>query len=130
MQAGAGAGGDWWRGGRGGLAGGKAGRGLWPECGRRGSAARGGGARGEVGGEQWRRFTAQARKSLMSDSFTVNRNSDRMGYRLEGPALALSAPLEMISEAVTFGTGQVLSRKHIRRCRRKTRGRSCGAPEH
>ena len=60
-----------------------------------------------IAGQQWPRFTAQARESLMSDSFTVNRNSDRMGYRLEGPALALSAPLEMISEAVTFGTVQV-----------------------
>ena len=66
-----------------------------------------GGALRVIAGQQWPRFTAQARESLVSDSFTVNRNSDRMGYRLEGPALALSAPLEMISEAVTFGTVQV-----------------------
>jgi allophanate hydrolase subunit 2 len=30
-----------------------------------------------------------------------------MGYRLEGPALALRARLEMISEGVSFGTVQV-----------------------
>ena len=60
-----------------------------------------------VAGQQWDRFTAQARDTLVSAEYTVNRNSDRMGYRLDGPALALSAPLEMISEAVTFGTVQV-----------------------
>ena len=31
----------------------------------------------------------------------------RQGYRLDGPGLALAAPLEMISEAVAFGTVQV-----------------------
>jgi len=30
-----------------------------------------------------------------------------MGYRLEGPALTLRSPLEMISEGVAFGTVQV-----------------------
>ena len=30
-----------------------------------------------------------------------------MGYRLDGPGLALREPLEMISEAVAFGTVQV-----------------------
>ena len=39
--------------------------------------------------------------------FRVTAKSDRMGYRLQGEALELTQPLEMISEAVSFGTIQV-----------------------
>ncbi|WP_454739354.1 5-oxoprolinase subunit C family protein [Cupriavidus necator] len=58
-------------------------------------------------GPQWERFTPQSRKQFEQAAFTVSNQSDRMGYRLEGPPLALSAPLEMVSEAVSFGTVQV-----------------------
>ncbi|PLP97987.1 5-oxoprolinase subunit C family protein [Cupriavidus pauculus] len=58
-------------------------------------------------GPQWDRFTPAARKAFEQETFTVSSQSDRMGYRLEGPALALSVPLEMVSEAVSFGTVQV-----------------------
>lgn len=58
-------------------------------------------------GPQWERFTAQSRECFEQAAFTVSNQSDRMGYRLEGPSLALSAPLEMVSEAVSFGTVQV-----------------------
>lgn len=60
-----------------------------------------------IAGQQWERFTDQARRLFQHSEFTVNLNSDRMGYRLDGPGLALSAPLEMMSEAVAFGTVQV-----------------------
>lgn len=58
-------------------------------------------------GPQWERFTSEARKAFAQAAFTVSNQSDRMGYRLEGPALALSSPLEMVSEAVSFGAVQV-----------------------
>lgn len=58
-------------------------------------------------GPQWECFTPAARKAFEVEAYTVSNQSDRMGYRLEGPALALAAPLEMVSEAVSFGTVQV-----------------------
>lgn len=60
-----------------------------------------------VMGPQWQAFTEEARKALTGESFEVSTQSDRMGYRLRGPVLKLSQPLEMISEAVAFGTVQV-----------------------
>ncbi|AMP03495.1 allophanate hydrolase subunit 2 family protein [Collimonas pratensis] len=39
--------------------------------------------------------------------FRISPSSDRMGYRLEGEALHLIQPLELQSEAVSFGTVQV-----------------------
>ncbi|ROR20833.1 biotin-dependent carboxylase-like uncharacterized protein [Comamonas sp. BIGb0124] len=60
-----------------------------------------------IPGPQWRAFTAEAQKRIAGQPYTVTPQSDRMGYRLAGPALALRKPLEMISEAVSFGTIQV-----------------------
>ena len=60
-----------------------------------------------VPGPQWECFTPAARKAFEQTAFTVSNQSDRMGYRLDGAALALTSPLEMVSEAVSFGTVQV-----------------------
>ena len=60
-----------------------------------------------IAGQQWARFTDEAQALFLGSVFRVNLNSDRMGYRLEGPGLGLRAPLEMISEAVAFGSVQV-----------------------
>ena len=60
-----------------------------------------------IAGQQWEAFTDEAHARLLDAEFRVNANSDRMGYRLEGPALTLREPLEMISEGVAFGTVQV-----------------------
>ena len=60
-----------------------------------------------VAGRHWDVFTAQARHLLLEATFRIGAQSDRMGYRLEGPELARARPIEMISEAVTFGTVQV-----------------------
>jgi len=48
-----------------------------------------------------------SRDALTERRFRVSPSSDRMGYRLEGEALALRAPREMLSEAVAFGTVQL-----------------------
>jgi antagonist of KipI len=60
-----------------------------------------------VAGQQWPAFTADAQQRFVQDAFRIDPQSDRMGVRLDGAALALRAPLEMISEAVAFGTVQV-----------------------
>ncbi|OZI30363.1 hypothetical protein CAL29_20215 [Bordetella genomosp. 10] len=58
-------------------------------------------------GPQWQAFTEDARAAFTSTPFTVDTQSDRMGYRLRGEVLKLEQPLEMISEATAFGTVQV-----------------------
>lgn len=58
-------------------------------------------------GAQWRDFTPASRDALLGHAWRIGAQSDRMGYRLEGPALALSAPRQLLSEAIAFGTVQV-----------------------
>ncbi|WP_232346432.1 biotin-dependent carboxyltransferase family protein [Cupriavidus sp. USMAA2-4] len=60
-----------------------------------------------VAGREWRHFHADAHAAFTGGAFRIGARSDRMGYRLEGPALPLGAPLELQSEAVSFGTIQV-----------------------
>ncbi len=60
-----------------------------------------------VRGEQWRAFVEKSQTAFISDDFTIGTQSDRMGYRIEGVTLKLRQPLEMLSEAVGFGTVQV-----------------------
>jgi antagonist of KipI len=48
-----------------------------------------------------------SRRVLFAEAFRVSASSDRMGYRLEGPALALHRPTELMSEGVAFGTVQL-----------------------
>jgi len=60
------------------------------------------------GGEyEW--FTTEAQVDFFSAPFTVSGQSDRMGYRLAGPRLAVREQRELISEAVTMGTIQISS---------------------
>lgn len=60
-----------------------------------------------VRGGQYASFSEESRRALFEEEFRVAPQSDRMGYRLSGPTLELSEPLEMISEAIAFGTVQV-----------------------
>lgn len=60
-----------------------------------------------VRGAQFNCFEQESRDEFLSSPFKVLPQSDRMGYRLKGPKLELSEPLEMISEAVASGTVQV-----------------------
>ena len=60
-----------------------------------------------VPGEHLARLTAAARDTLFGAELTVSPRSDRMGYRLDGPALdALEMP-DLLSAAVTMGTIQL-----------------------
>jgi biotin-dependent carboxylase-like uncharacterized protein len=56
---------------------------------------------------QWNDFTPESQANILTETFKVTPVSDRMGYRLQGPELRLSAPRQMISESVVFGTIQV-----------------------
>lgn len=58
-------------------------------------------------GKQFDSFTLQSREDFFQKEFRVTPQSDRMGYRLEGPILKMSQKLELISEAVCSGTIQV-----------------------
>ena len=60
-----------------------------------------------VAGAHTSRLTEASRSQLVETEFRVSSSSDRMGYRLEGHALELSAPTELLSEGVTFGTVQL-----------------------
>ncbi|WNC17426.1 biotin-dependent carboxyltransferase family protein [Brevibacillus brevis] len=60
-----------------------------------------------IRGEQYSGFSTESRERFWKEPFRVTPQSDRMGYRLDGPPLTLSSPLEMTSEAVTAGTIQV-----------------------
>ncbi|MEC2224368.1 MULTISPECIES: biotin-dependent carboxyltransferase family protein [Heyndrickxia] len=54
-------------------------------------------------------FTAESIGTFFREPYRLSQNSDRMGYRLEGPKLAVKATQEMLSESVSFGTIQVPS---------------------
>ena len=52
-------------------------------------------------------FSEESRRALFESTFRVSPQSDRMGYRLEGPRLTLDRPLELLSSPVVQGTMQV-----------------------
>ena len=58
-------------------------------------------------GTHFEQFDDVSRREFWKQPFRVTSQSDRMGYRLDGPRLALATPLEPISEPVCVGTIQV-----------------------
>lgn len=54
-------------------------------------------------------FGKTAHYRFWQDEWTLQSDSNRMGYRLSGPQLELRQPAEMLSHAVQFGTVQVPS---------------------
>lgn len=58
-------------------------------------------------GNQFELFSLESREAFFTRPFRVTPQSDRMGYRLEGPPLKLAETFELISEPVAFGTVQV-----------------------
>ncbi|MDP9100145.1 MAG: biotin-dependent carboxyltransferase family protein [Verrucomicrobiota bacterium] len=60
-----------------------------------------------VRGAHWDRFTPEAQSSLVTNSFSVTPDSDRMGARLDGPELERIEATDLLSEAVAAGTLQV-----------------------
>ncbi|MFC4321875.1 5-oxoprolinase subunit C family protein [Litchfieldia salsa] len=60
-------------------------------------------------GRQFHLFTEESCEKLFTSGFKISNQSDRMGYRLEGPSLKVEKNEELLSEAVSFGTIQVPS---------------------
>ena len=59
-------------------------------------------------GPEWDLLDAASKELLTTAAFTIAPKSDRMGYLLNGPALQLQQPYELISSGVDFGTVQLL----------------------
>lgn len=62
-----------------------------------------------VKGTEYDKFTEESKKLLVNSVFTISKDADRMGYRLEGERLTTEEQFDLLSEAVTFGTIQVPS---------------------
>jgi len=60
-----------------------------------------------VRGPEYEQFSEGSQLALWQQPFLVTPQSDRMGYRLQGPALERLQPVELLSSAVAFGTVQV-----------------------
>jgi antagonist of KipI len=58
-------------------------------------------------GAHFGRLDATSRQALFDAEFRIGSQSNRVGYRLGGPRLTLTAPLELISEGVAPGTLQL-----------------------
>lgn len=59
-------------------------------------------------GNEFDWLTKKSQKNFLKHSFSVSRQSDRMGYRLEGTELKQPKKQELLSTAVSFGTIQLL----------------------
>ena len=58
-------------------------------------------------GPQNEMFTAQARETLLTSAYTISNSADRMGVRLDGPALAHAGNSEIVSDGTAPGSIQV-----------------------
>jgi KipI family sensor histidine kinase inhibitor len=60
-----------------------------------------------VFGPQDGAFTEAGRRTLLESAYEVNPSSDRMGYRLDGPAIEHAGPADIISDWIPLGGIQV-----------------------
>jgi antagonist of KipI len=60
-----------------------------------------------IPGPHWPLLSPSAQAAFLRGPFRVGSRSDRMGLRLDGPALALENPLELVSAGVATGTLQL-----------------------
>ena len=58
-------------------------------------------------GPQDRAFTADGTKTFLGSVYTVSIQSDRMGYRLEGPAIESADGPDIVSDGIPFGAVQI-----------------------
>lgn len=61
-----------------------------------------------LNGNEWEWLDKSSQQILLSGSFIITNNSDRMGYRLNGEPLRKKSNEELVSSAVCFGTIQLL----------------------
>ena len=60
-----------------------------------------------VKGAHFSALTERSQEQILSQAFEVAVDSNRVGYRLSGCPLSLQQPIEIVSEAVDFGTMQL-----------------------
>ncbi|MFI5336964.1 MAG: biotin-dependent carboxyltransferase family protein [Opitutales bacterium] len=60
-----------------------------------------------IRGPEWDWFTRETHHLLETAEYTVTKDADRMGLRLDGPPLRLAAARELLSSAVNTGVVQV-----------------------
>lgn len=60
-----------------------------------------------IRGAHFEALDAASRAALFSAEFRIAADSNRVGFRLDGPRLTLQAPLELVSEPTAFGTLQL-----------------------
>lgn len=60
-----------------------------------------------IRGSHFDALNTDARAALFGAEFLITPDSNRVGFRLDGPRLALAAPLEQVSEPIAFGTLQL-----------------------
>jgi antagonist of KipI len=60
-----------------------------------------------IQGRHYQLFTKESLDRFHNSSFTITKDANRIGYRLEGPELNLTEPQELFTEGVTFGSVQV-----------------------
>ena len=59
-------------------------------------------------GNEWDWLDKNSKEKLVSGSFSISSNSDRMGYRLKGEILTTTINEELVSSAICFGSIQLL----------------------
>src|SRR5687768_5632993 len=59
-------------------------------------------------GNEWNWLTQKSQEVFLQEKFSISNNSDRMGYRLTGPALKEKINEQLISTPVCCGTIQLL----------------------
>jgi antagonist of KipI len=57
-----------------------------------------------IKGPEYALFSSKSKSDFWNGTYFVSPQSNRMGYRLEGPPLSLAAKTDILSSAVTFGT--------------------------
>jgi len=60
-----------------------------------------------IRGAHFEALDAASRAALFASEFRIDADSNRVGFRLDGARLALSEPLELVSEPVASGTLQL-----------------------
>ncbi|TCC97421.1 5-oxoprolinase subunit C family protein [Pedobacter psychroterrae] len=62
---------------------------------------------GVIAGPEFSLFTKDSIAAFFSQEFSISKDNNRMGYRLDGAGIHQTKTEEMLSSAVTFGTIQV-----------------------
>lgn len=60
-----------------------------------------------IPGQQYDRFSDEMRQKLFGEGYTLTKDCDRMGYRLDGPELVAEGGHDVLSEPTQLGSVQV-----------------------